>query len=620
MGFLDTVTSPTKPKVSSAKGGSGFLSTVSVPPVAEQNKISSYQQDASASADAAAQANSFSGLFKNTLSSIWDTTKSYVSSSVQQAKDFVTNPANTPKLSSLIGFGGPIQYNGLPQHVVDAFKDSFNYGEDAVSQMLSDYKNGTGSTAGDVANLAKLTSAVAGMLFSPVNGTMKAAQDFPVLKQVADAVNAPFSVLGITGAYASGKVLDVLPISQDSKDILKKPIGDLGSLAAQVFVGGKIMELAGDHIGKGGEITPAEANRIVNQVKIENPEVFRLNSGETNPNLLLEAPKGTAEPIAVGGDIARESTKAHTDYMQQMGYEPITPAEQLPTIDYGKTPKTAADGLPKIDFGKTPTGEIPGYTYEPLPQEKALATEARSAATPADFIKAVEDKKIDVPKSILKPEATKVALPKTDALEKFYEKSTASVEPQKVTVDKPIGEGETRKSTLASKVEAQAVEKKLTDGFGQLPEYKRVNLKEQAKFASDIVSSDVQKATDMVMGREPVPSHVLPEALFTALEEHATKTGNVDLLRQLATESPLSLEATAMGQRIRALGERAQDSPVRLIQEVRDAREAAIEKKTKGTVDKAKVEIAKDIKTEIKKAVSARPSWDEFIQEIQCKY
>jgi hypothetical protein len=174
-------------------------------------------------------------------------------------------------------------------------------------------------------------------------------------------------------------------------------------------------------------------------------------------------------------------------------------------------------------------------------------------------------------------------------------------------------------SRLAARVQANAVEKKLTDSLGDLPEYNRVNMKEQAQLASDLIAADPDKAIRIARGEEEPPAHILPESVFVAVEEHAIQTGNVDLLRQLATGN-LSSEATAMGQRIRALGERDQDSPVKAMRDVQQAREKAVEKRTGKTVAKAKKDAVSEMKKEIKKTASKRPDWNEFIKEITCNY
>jgi hypothetical protein len=173
--------------------------------------------------------------------------------------------------------------------------------------------------------------------------------------------------------------------------------------------------------------------------------------------------------------------------------------------------------------------------------------------------------------------------------------------------------GEKARSTLASKVDTNAVERKLTEGLGQTPEYNKVNMKEQAEFATDLLAKDPDSAMRIAMGQEAPPAHILPEAVFTAVENKAVNEGDIDTLRRLATESNMSTQATAMGQRIRALGERDDESPVKKIQEVKDARAK------NGGAKKVKAEVD-TIKDEIKKSAPSKQNWSDFIKDIQCGY
>lgn len=179
--------------------------------------------------------------------------------------------------------------------------------------------------------------------------------------------------------------------------------------------------------------------------------------------------------------------------------------------------------------------------------------------------------------------------------------------------------GETLPSRLAANVEANAIEKKLTSGLGDLPQYNRVDLKEQALHAADLIATDPARAMRIALGQELPPNHILPEAVFTAVEDRAVKAGDANTLRRLATESTLSTEATAMGQRIRALGERDQESPVKLIQDVQKSRVDSVEKKTGKKVAASTKEEVSSINDEIRSsAKTARPSWEEFVQQLSC--
>ncbi len=192
-------------------------------------------------------------------------------------------------------------------------------------------------------------------------------------------------------------------------------------------------------------------------------------------------------------------------------------------------------------------------------------------------------------------------------------KPAVKVEPAKEGIP---GEPRVKESKLAKGVEAKAVENKLTEGFEGRPEYQTVNVKEQSKLATDLLRADPEKAIRIAMGEEVPPNGLLPESVFVAVENHATEKKDIGLLRDLATSSSLSMEATGMGQRIRMLAERNPDSPVAAIQKVAAARETAAEKKF-GKNPKEKVKA--QIKVELKKVKPRRDEWSKLIAEITCR-
>jgi len=168
---------------------------------------------------------------------------------------------------------------------------------------------------------------------------------------------------------------------------------------------------------------------------------------------------------------------------------------------------------------------------------------------------------------------------------------------------------------LSAGVEQKAIEHKLTKSLGDLPEYKQVNMKDQAKFSSELLALDPNKAIKIALGRVDPPSHILPESVFTAVENRALEQGDIGLIKQLA-HSSRATQATVMGQRIRALAERNPDSAVGAIRQVASKRARAAEKKLGKSVDEALKETAGKIKAEIKKPT--RQDWDSFIKELRC--
>jgi hypothetical protein len=185
----------------------------------------------------------------------------------------------------------------------------------------------------------------------------------------------------------------------------------------------------------------------------------------------------------------------------------------------------------------------------------------------------------------------------------------------KTTLAPAASTGQLRTSKLGAGINQKAVEAKLTTGLSNLPEYNQVNMKEQAAHAADLIQKDPQRATRIATGQEAPPPHILPESISLALEDHATKTGNVDLLQQLATSSRVG-EATAMGQRIRALAERNPNSAVGNIQKVADARAKALEAKTGQSVNKAVTATTKEVQAAKPKVT--RQTWEQFVNEIRC--
>ncbi len=181
------------------------------------------------------------------------------------------------------------------------------------------------------------------------------------------------------------------------------------------------------------------------------------------------------------------------------------------------------------------------------------------------------------------------------------------------------GEGELKVRGLAKGVEAKAIQKDLTEGLGDLPEFKAINLAEQANKAKALLAKSPEKAKQIAMGNETPPADILPESVFIAVENKAIEDGDVDTLRDLALSSSLTTEATTMGQRIRTLAERKEDSPVKAILEVSEEREKIAKKRIKNkTLKKAKTDTVNDIKSEIKKATPSKQTWTEFINSIRC--
>lgn len=185
------------------------------------------------------------------------------------------------------------------------------------------------------------------------------------------------------------------------------------------------------------------------------------------------------------------------------------------------------------------------------------------------------------------------------------------------------GTGKTKVRGLSMGVEANAIANKLTAGFGDLPEYKQINLSEQAVKASELHTSNPTLAKKIAMGQARPPGNLLPESVFIAVENAAIQAGDIATLNELAHSSSLNTEASFMGQRIRILRERMSESPIAAIQSLIRAREQVFENKVKKnavvkTAKEAKVKMVKEIKVEIKKLRPTKVDWNGFIESLKC--
>jgi len=180
----------------------------------------------------------------------------------------------------------------------------------------------------------------------------------------------------------------------------------------------------------------------------------------------------------------------------------------------------------------------------------------------------------------------------------------------------PTDTPEIKTSKLALNVEKAAIKKGLADGFEGKPEYANVNKADQLKAAVNLLQTDPDKAVRIAMGQEHPPEGLLPESAFIAVSHQAQKTGDVDLLRRLATESSLTSEATGMGQRISMLTEHAPHSAVSGIRAVSEARRAAVEKRLGKPVAKATQDEVRAIKAAKPKVT--RETVDSFIEGLKC--
>lgn len=474
-------------------------------------------------------------------------------------------------------------------------------------QFKSDVLSNTNRTGSEkVGTTLNLLHSMANLVLLPVSETYSIASQLPVIKPAADAIGVIFGTAGKILAFDAGQLLSVVPgLSEANKAALQEPIENVASLAGQILLGGFVYEKITGLMEAKGSITPEDIKATIKEAEQHAEYIKSLPAPKESPKLstpeqpLLEAPK---KQSSVTGDGFTMSDKA----------------------DKGIVAKSKAISSYKEELEK--------YNANPTEAQKIKVLKAKE----------VKDNLLNPNEEIIQPKAPTVSPKLAQTIETVRSITTTksevapiettsgfAVEPKapseeiiqpktKITSLKPIeGTGETKIRGLSEGVEAKAIQNKLTDSFGDLPDYKTVNIKEQAQKASDLISKDYEAARAIAVGEKSAPKGVVPEAVYIAVENRAIAEGDIQTLKDLAN-SKLATEATTMGQRIRTLAERDPESPSIKIKEIQEAREKAVSERAKKSVIEAKEDVVQQVKEHIQRA-SARPrDWKSFVESITC--
>lgn len=167
----------------------------------------------------------------------------------------------------------------------------------------------------------------------------------------------------------------------------------------------------------------------------------------------------------------------------------------------------------------------------------------------------------------------------------------------------------------AARIEQRSLEKKLTEKMGDLPQYKSIDMKEQAKEAVDLISTNKQQAIDIIEGKVNAPGNLKAQSVHQALEDLAVREGDGELLTKLA-KSHVNTELSESAQNLRIAAERDPHSAVEQIRQIRDARIKAAEKRAKTSVPKEAADVKKKVEAGTPKAT--KQDWNSFIKELTC--
>jgi len=164
-------------------------------------------------------------------------------------------------------------------------------------------------------------------------------------------------------------------------------------------------------------------------------------------------------------------------------------------------------------------------------------------------------------------------------------------------------------STRGEDVLHAAVERKLIEALPELPTHVEMNVSKETAKAIDFIKSNPEEALRISQGEEG-NSSVRPEAVYTAMEEKAVREGDAETLLKLS-QSKLPTEA---GQRLKLLDSKDPNSPVKIMRDIRETREAIGERRAKTT----KAKVVNEIKSTMRRTRSSLMTWDQVVNKIIC--
>lgn len=194
-----------------------------------------------------------------------------------------------------------------------------------------------------------------------------------------------------------------------------------------------------------------------------------------------------------------------------------------------------------------------------------------------------------------------------------------TVEISKEAFDKALEQKTPKKvSKIAESIESKAIEADLTKEFKDLAEFTPTTIKKQAVLMADVMQN-VETATNIIKGTEPLPKGLNPSTVISTMEKFALENQDGILMSELA-KSPLVSETSVAAQTLRLTQERTPESPVRAIKDLEKVRQESLDRKLKVTSqEKVQKNLRSSLDKKIKTTKPSKFSWEQLINDIICR-
>jgi len=439
-------------------------------------------------------------------------------------------------------------------------------GSDEV-QAFKDYVEPKQNLPKIIASRTNLISKTANLVFSPISAVFSGAGDLPVLGPLSKVLTLPFSVAGEGASSLSNNIIDKLPLSDETKNIIKPGIGEIFSLAAQLYVGKLGEELLPKKTAElETKFSPQDAKVIVEKAReLSSNKLLE----DANVKGLLESPK---EP-ATQGEGFTISDKTDPKMVKKMKdintyKEAVNDFNIKPTSEKLKKLEVLRDKI-KVTSDENTTGQSPQVTTNPENIGRGVVSEAQNVTQ-----QGVGESGID---------------------------QSAGLKVSKIAQD----------------IEAKSIEQGLTKGFKDLAGYDPTTVAEQSSLAAGEIVKGIKNIKNMLNGVTPLPEKLTGSYFIKAVEDHLLRNPDPELAYELAN-SHLITGTSIAAQELRMAAERDPYSGVSMVSDLNKARDTSFSEKMGRTVKEAKDEDVKSIKENIKKRIPKKDVWKEFVREIEC--
>lgn len=219
-------------------------------------------------------------------------------------------------------------------------KDTFVNEAEAATQFVASFTSKERPISEKIGAGLKLFGASAGVVFTPITTLFQSAKTIPVLGSVAKLMEVPIVALGETGSNIANKLVDELPIEEQSKENIREGMKEIGALAFQLGglkVGTKIQEI----------------------IKTKTPELIK-RFGKQDAQTIIDKAQEIAEMAdkPVAETLKKEPT-------------PIDISKVPPTMKMGELREAAIQrGFEVPEFGKKAPEVKPKGKFVEVPREQ----------------------------------------------------------------------------------------------------------------------------------------------------------------------------------------------------------------------------------------------------------